>query len=292
MTKRLRAAFDLEPLKLSLNQILPTKVLHEAVKESSRYKTIAASVQEVGVIEPLIVYPKRGGKYMLLDGHVRLQVLRDLGQDAVLCLVASDDESFTYNNRISRLAPIQANRMILKALDAGVSEERLARALNVNVSTLRQRRSLLSDICAEAVDVLKDKPVTDAAIRCLKKVKPLRQIEIAEMMVASGSYTFAYADFLVMKTPPEQLAKMSSKGKKSVSRVGDVERVESDLKLLERDFKLLDETYGKNVFELTLARGYLKKLLDNGKVLRFLSQRYPELLPEFQKIVATMSLEG
>jgi hypothetical protein len=85
---------------------------------------------------------------------------------------------------------------------------------------------------------------------------------------------------------------MSSKGKKSVSRVGDVERVESDLKLLERDFKLLDETYGKNVFELTLARGYLKKLLDNGKVLRFLSQRYPELLPEFQKIVATMSLEG
>ena len=72
---------------------------------------------------------------------------------------------------MSRLAPIQANRMIMKALDAGVSEERLARALNLNPTTIRSSKSLLTVICAEAIEILKDKPVTEAALRAMKRVK-------------------------------------------------------------------------------------------------------------------------
>ena len=43
---------------------------------------------------------------------------------------------------------------------------------------------------------------------------------------------------------------------------------------------------------LTLARAYVKKLLDNARVLRFLSQKKPDLLKEFQQIVDATSLEG
>jgi hypothetical protein len=35
--------------------------------------------------------------------------------------VSTDDEAFTYNKRISRIAPIQEHRMILKAIERGVS---------------------------------------------------------------------------------------------------------------------------------------------------------------------------
>jgi hypothetical protein len=63
---------------------------------------------------------------MLLDGHVRIEVLKDLGIEHVECLVSTDDEAFTYNKRISRLAPIQEHRMILKAIERGVSEEKIA----------------------------------------------------------------------------------------------------------------------------------------------------------------------
>ena len=64
----------------------------------------------------------------LLDGHLRIQVLKDSGIQAVVCLVATDDEAYTYNKRVNRLAIIQEHRMILTALQKGVSEERLARA--------------------------------------------------------------------------------------------------------------------------------------------------------------------
>ena len=41
------------------------------------------------------------GKRVLLDGHIRLISLRDLGYTEVACLESTDDESFTYNNRIN-----------------------------------------------------------------------------------------------------------------------------------------------------------------------------------------------
>ena len=292
MSKTVRAAFEMQPVMVKLDDVLQTRPLDAAAKLTTKYKAVEASVREVGIIEPLVVYPQKGGKYLLLDGHARLQVLRDLGRTDVLCLVSTDDESYTYNNKVNRLAPIQANRMIVRTLDAGVSDERLARALNLNVTTIRQNRSLLSDICPEAIEILKDKQVHQAAIRALKKVKAVRQIEMAELMVTSATYTRAYAEALVMMTPPDLVVEQEAGKKEGATRPEDFARMENEIKALEKDFSVLDESYGRNVVDLTLARGYLKKMLDNGKVVRFLAARYPEILAEFQRIVEAVSLEG
>lgn len=45
------------------------------------------------------------------------------------------------------------------------------------------------------------------------------------------------------------------------------------------------------VLNLVLARGYLAKLLDNKQVVRYLKQRQPEVLAEFETIVPVASLE-
>ena len=67
--------------------------------------------------------------YLLLDGHLRIEVLRDLGETEVECLVSTDDEAFTYNKRISRLSPVQEQRMIAKAIERNVPRDKIARAL-------------------------------------------------------------------------------------------------------------------------------------------------------------------
>ena len=67
------------------------------------------------------------GKYLLLDGHLRIEVLKDRGETEVVCLISTEDEAFTYNKRVNRIAIIQEHRMILKAIERGVSEERLAK---------------------------------------------------------------------------------------------------------------------------------------------------------------------
>ncbi len=40
-----------------------------------------------------------------------------------------------------------------------------------------------------------------------------------------------------------------------------------------------------------LARGYLAKLVENKQVARYLKQRQPEVLAEFETIAQTVSLE-
>ena len=83
--------------------------------------------------------------------------------------------------------------MILKAVQRGVPEERIAKALNVDVSSIMRKRRLLEGICPEVADILKDKHLAINAFTELRKMAPLRQIEAAELMVAMNKYTVSYA---------------------------------------------------------------------------------------------------
>jgi len=46
------------------------------------------------------------------------------------------------------------------------------------------------------------------------------------------------------------------------------------------------DTYGDNKRNLTWARGYIKRLLDNAKVVRLLNGNHPDIVAEFEKIGA------
>src|SRR6185436_16354262 len=154
-----------------------------------------SSIKTVGMIEPLVVYPQGDGaeKYHLLDGHLRLFALKELGEVEANCILSTDDESFTYNARINRIAPIQEHKMIMKAVRSGVSPERIAAALNMSLREVQASMSLLDGINPEAADLLKDKGISPKAIRFLKKVSGLRQIEMAELMVSAQNFTKGYA---------------------------------------------------------------------------------------------------
>ena len=291
-TKGLKAAFEMEGKLLKLEQLLPTKQVPDSLKQTPTFKAIVASIGEVGVIEPLVVHPQKDGKYLLLDGHSRLEALKGLGIDETFCLVSTDDEGYTYNRQRIHVAPIQANRMVLKAIEIGVPEDRIAKTLNLSLATIRENRGMLRGICPEAIDLLKDKHVAMQTFREFKKVKALRQIAMAELMTASATYSAVYAKALVATTPKDQLVESAKPAKNGGANPRDLARMEHEMHALEKDFLLMEDTYGRTVLELTLARGYLKKLLDNARVVRYLAQKYPELLPEFQRIVEATALEN
>src|SRR4029079_1772934 len=116
----------------SIADIQPLKIVSAAVKKSPKYAQIVASIGQVGIVEPPVVTRDRNdpGKYLLLDGHLRIEVLKDRGETEVVCLISIEDEAFTYNKRVNRIAIIQELRMIIKAIERGVSEERIAKTLN------------------------------------------------------------------------------------------------------------------------------------------------------------------
>ncbi|MET1046271.1 MAG: plasmid partitioning protein RepB C-terminal domain-containing protein [Hyphomicrobium sp.] len=283
-TSPVRLGFETSSLRISVADILPLRQLAPAVVKSVKYAQIAASIAEVGIIEPPVVVRDKADSnlFHLLDGHVRIHILRSRGESEVVCLVANEDEAFTYNKRISRIATIQEYKMILKAIEKGVPEERLARALNVNIGSIRQKRSLLNGICPEVAELLKDKHIPINTLGELKKLKPIRQIEAAELMIAMNTYSISYAKSLVAATPEGQLVK----GTKTIQGLNlqQIEMMESESATLDREFKAIEQDYGSDHLDVVLATGYVARLLENARIVRHLAQRYPDILAEFQKI--------
>lgn len=284
-----KIGFEPKRITLPLEKILPVRAVKDPDKKVARYRAIVASIREVGVIEPLMVHPQKGseGLYLLMDGHLRLYALRELGVPEVECLVAIEDESFTYNARVNRLPAIQEHKMITKAVQNGVPIERIAAALNLHVSDIRARLNLLQGISPEAVEILKDKPVAPAALAALRKVKSIRQIEIAELMVGASNYTKGYAAALLLGTPKEMLVDPNTpKTTAKISRE-ELARLEAEVEKSERDYKAVEEGYAENMLNLTVLRGYVRKLLANARIKKFLGSRHDELLTEFERIAAT-----
>lgn len=292
MNKPIKLACEQKIRDISTSKILPLRKVPAAAKKNVKYRRITASIQSVGIIEPLVVFPhnEMNGHYMLLDGHIRFEIVQELEIESVPCLIATDDEAFTYNHKVNQLSAIQEHFMILTAIKNGVSEEEIARTLDVDVYKIRQKRDLLEGICPEAVALLKEKRATANALRHFRKVKPMRQIEMAELMRASNNFSVQYAKCLLAATPAEQLVD-PEEGKQidGLSSV-DVARMEREMDCISEDFKQLEDTYGKNVLKLVVVVGYIKSLIDNARVVRYLAQHYPELLHEFQKLVDSPEL--
>jgi hypothetical protein len=292
MEIQVKLACERRILTVSLDRILPVKTITKEMRKTVKYRRINASVRELGVIEPLVVYPENGAgdRYILLDGHVRLEVLKSLGQEAADCLIADDDEGYTYNHKINRLTAIQEHFMIMRAIENGVSEERLAQSLDVDVAAIRRKRDMLDGLCPEAVELLRERPATAGALREIKKVQPMRQIEMAELMIASRNFSVVYAKCLYAATPPDQLLEPDKPKEVDGLSPNEIARMEREMETLSQDFRLIEETHGRNVLDLVLVAGYLKKLLDNAPVVRYLSQHYAEILTEFQKVSESRSL--
>jgi ParB-like chromosome segregation protein Spo0J len=293
MTRRsdidaVKMAFEPEGQRIPIADIQPLKLVSEAVKQTPKYAQIATSIRELGIIEPPVVARDQNtsGRYLLLDGHSRIEVLKDMGQTEVTCLISTDDEAFTYNKRVNRLAMVQEHRMIVKAVERGVPEERIAKALNVDVASIVRKRKLLDGICPEVAEILKDRHVAIHTFAELKKMVPLRQIEAAELMVAMNNYTISYAKSLLAATVPDQLADPSKP--KRIRGLSDdqVALMERESINLEREFKLAEKSYGTDHLDLVLTTGYVAKVLANARVVRFLAQHHGDILAEFQKLTA------
>lgn len=283
------AAFERNLLRIAFDHIAPLYVVSPQTKETIKFKRIATSIAEIGLVEPIVVSRDQRDptQYTLLDGHLRLEVLKDQGAADTPCIISTDDEAFTYNKRISRLATIQEHKMILRALNLGASEERLAKALNVNIRTLQEKRRLLDGICSEAAEMLKDKQVALTGFQILKKMKPMRQIEAAQLMVAMNKFTINYARSLLAATPESLLVSAATpKQIRGISRE-QLDLMERESANLEREVRLVEDSYGTDHLDLVLARGYISKLMSCDRITRYLSLHHSDYVPAFEKITET-----
>lgn len=292
MSKSVRISFEREVREVLLDSILPLRPMSKRITDSKRYQRIATSIGAVGVIEPLVIAKAgRDGRHMLLDGHLRLHALQERKIESTLCIISDDDETFTYNKQVNRLATVQEHYMISRAIDRGVPPAMIAKALGIDEKVVLHRRNLLDGIALGAVDLLKDRPINPHVFSILRKMKPLKQTETAELMVAMNNFTATYAKAILAASKQTDLAKPDRPKTVSGLTSEQMARMEREMESLTKDYQALEATFGDDVLQLVLASRYLGHLIQNTKIVGYLEARYPEIIVEFRSIVSATSLD-
>src|ERR1700722_9470442 len=186
-------SFEQQLLDLPLEQLTALKETEPRMLNTRKCKQLQASLKHIGLIEPLAVFPQEDNRFLVINGNLRLHLLREMGATTARCTVSLDDESYTYNKRVNSLSPITEHFMILKAIANGVTEERIAEGLNIDVRRIRARRNPPRGIFPEVVELLKEKRVSSRTFAYFRKMKSLRQIEAAELMISGKNYTVSFA---------------------------------------------------------------------------------------------------
>ncbi|WEL57598.1 plasmid partitioning protein RepB C-terminal domain-containing protein [Pseudomonas kermanshahensis] len=291
-----KSAFDSRLLTVATSQLLPSRVVQATTLSSPKYLTILASVRELGIIEPLAIHREpidlneQPPRYLILDGHLRLAALKQLGALHALCMLSTDDEGFTYNRQINRLTPIQESKMIIQAIERGVSAERIAEVLNIKLERIHLRQNLLKGIAQEAIELLKTRMVGQPVFHILRKMKPMRQIEAAEMMISANCYTGRYAQMVLTATKPEDLTET----KTSVEGVSaeNIMKMEREMERLYHDYRLVEDTLGETMLVLVVAKGYLNRILRNETISAYLQRYEPDLSRELIGIMDAVTADA
>lgn len=285
MPINIKQGFKTHLIEISIADLLFTKIITPQMRQGRKYAQVLSSIREVGLIEQPVVAPfKKKGGYLLLDGHLRIVALKELGIERVTCLISTDDEAYTYNKYINRLSAIQEHRMIMKAVQSGVSEEKIANALNVDIRTIRNKRYLLEGICEQAIELLKDKPVPEPVFRALKKMKAPRQIVVAMLMNDQNKFTSSYAKALLGATIPDQLVDNGKPKKVSPMVLARQARLEEESLALSKEIDSLKNQYGTEIVDVTALQAFIKKILGNNTVAKYLQKFHEPIYDKFKEI--------
>jgi hypothetical protein len=181
---------------------------------------------------------------------------------------------------------VQEHFMILRAIERGVSEKKIAKTLNVDIEHIKRRRKMLNGICPEAVNLLQDKTVNPGTFDMLRKMKPSRQIEACELMLSSSTYSSSYAKALLAATKDTERVKPTRPNRPAVVTSADLALMERELKDVQRSLSNVEASYGSDLVDLMIAARFVSRLLGSRKIALYLEDNHPEVVKEFRVIVS------
>jgi hypothetical protein len=116
-------------------------------------------------------------------------------------------------------------------------------------------------------------------------MKPVRQLEAAEHMVAGATCTVAFAGALLAVTKPEMLVEPVRKPKLAAGSHAAQEMLGEETTRLVRDLRAVEESYGKDVLSLTVCTAYMRRLIANPNIERHIANNRAGLLEAIRESI-------
>ncbi len=123
-------------------------------------------------------------------------------------------------------------------------------------------------------------------------MKAARQVEAVELMIASNTITVAHAETLLKATPPEQrIDGKPAERENKTAPIEQIEKLEKEMNQVQEKYQEAESSYGSDLLNLVVTKGYLTKLLANGAVKSYIGRHEPEILTHLELVVNTVSME-
>lgn len=78
-----REYIPLEKIQLDPNQPRKSSFGEEDEESKADLRNLKKSIQELGILDPIKVVPNKEGKYIVIDGHRRATIARELGRETI-----------------------------------------------------------------------------------------------------------------------------------------------------------------------------------------------------------------
>ena len=120
--------------EIEIDKIIIPESRARATFNETQAKELRASIEEHGFNVPILVRPIADGKYELIDGEHRIQVVKEMGWTKIPAIITSTDENkatilnFLANTARGSQNPMDVAEALAKTAQAGLSTEELAAA--------------------------------------------------------------------------------------------------------------------------------------------------------------------
>ena len=162
----------------------------------------------------------------------------------------------------------------------------------MDVPTIRKKRTLLDGICKEAVEILKDRRVSPKSFSALRKMKPVRQLAAAQLMIASNRYSQKFSLALLAGTSDEMLVNPQARSKQKSLSADQRARLIVETDNLLENVKAVELSYGAEALTLSVCCRYMNRLLSNVNISKFLRTRHADVLGELQSLASSFHEES
>ncbi|BEO06780.1 ParB N-terminal domain-containing protein [Serratia marcescens] len=278
--------FHLYPIEL----LLPSRSIPVNVRASNKYKQILTSIAEIGLIEPVIIFITENGEHRILDGHLRIEALKDLEITHAHCLISPVEDTYSYNKRVNHLTILQEQRMLQKAVESGVSVEKLCAVLGLSQGIINTRLRISEGISKEALALLADKNVSQNVLDVLKKIKLHKQMDFVSTMVTLNNFTKKFALSMLHVLPAEHLVRKPDNAPDDKDMIKTLARLEKEMAALQVETQDIENEFAENNLNLMVVRSYIAKLLSKNEVIHWLYDNKSEYLDVLKKVLGVKHL--
>lgn len=270
--------------------LLPSRSIPVNVRSSNKYKQILTSIAEIGLIEPIIIFITENGAHKILDGHLRIEALKDLEITHAHCLISPVEDTYSYNKRVNHLTILQEQRMLQKAVESGVSVENLCAVLGLSQGIINTRLRISEGISKEALALLADKNVSQNVFDVLRKIKLHKQMDFVSTMVTLNNFTKKFALSMLHALPAEHLVRKPDNSPEDKDMIKTLARLEKEMAALQVETQDIQNEFAENNLNLMVVRSYIAKLLSKNEIIHWLYDNKSEYLDVLKKVLGVKHL--